>query len=764
MDIDSVIQQIDEKISKLDHTGNDFSEEDKVSRIDDDALQILNKIKSGETSLDMHKLKMEHLLLSDDLGITYLEYACKGGISFTYNLKKNIVNNKEALYICAKNNNLSWIYNIDNEDIFFEKVEDDKTLLDIILGGKLDHLSFIGLFKKNYEIIDYMIKYNNFDYWKLSKSVLLLLFTEKDGLFPISKYVDNKKLISSIIRKVPSDVLINYCKIDNQIDILVDAEENVLLSDFDSGKTILDEIFDRNLSPTFNGYDFVDKRTIDILVQRGRFDLLYNGDLNLLFTTYDSDRTYFDLMIEKQKQGMDMSFDKMSGPYKYSAEIYAKKLLLLAHNNMIGYIPEITSNMLLFKGKDGKEMAPSILWWINELGDENDVSSIIACNRNRKNPDFVIALRDIGIEKALVDIPDDDIRFSDECIKLYNSEYARDCTSSYDDLINELRDLFYNDGLSERSAIDSLVSSYRYLASRNNSYAILEVRKLIDIKRSCPDRFTYTRVSDGAFFSSKDGGIHLDNDIISTINHETSHALHYYFANFYTPNNYLEVIERVRKNPQTILMVNEYAKKYAEIRNSALATISKSDIHSYYDSKYSGDKIRKLASFLTSSKEEKKEKFKGKYPEEVLDTILAKTYSVDEFISQRKEIEVSEVLDVVLRNDYCAFIAIGDIIDAIYMGKYKNGVLYGNDRKYLPSAYGHGIAYYSKVNNGFVEMIAEYGEILKSKNATENLEYLRSIIGDELYYMIEDCYLNRILGSQTIINSNGKEENKNYGR
>lgn len=54
-------------------------------------------------------------------------------------------------------------------------------------------------------------------------------------------------------------------------------------------------------------------------VQSGRFDLLYNGDLNLLFMPFDSNKSYFDLMIEQQKQGKNMNFEKMSNCFKYSS-------------------------------------------------------------------------------------------------------------------------------------------------------------------------------------------------------------------------------------------------------------------------------------------------------------------------------------------------------------------------------------------------------------------------------------------------------------
>ena len=117
-----------------------------------------------------------------------------------------------------------------------------------------------------------------------------------------------------------------------------------------------------------------------------------------------------------------------------------------------------------------------------------------------------------------------------------------------------------------------------------------------------------------------------------------------------------------------------------------------------------------------------------------------------------------------MRNDYGAFIAIGDIIDAIYLGKYRNGVLVDDSGLNIPSAYGHGISYYSMSSHGFDEMIADYGEILKSKNGNEMLIYLRSIVGDELVDMIENCYMEKILYSSKFIKDIEFKEENNHAR
>ena len=369
----------------------------------------------------------------------------------------------------------------------------------------------------------------------------------------------------------------------------------------------------------------------------------------------------------------------------------------------------------------------------------------------RNDPELVIVLRNLGIEDTAVDIKTKDVKFSDIYIDGYNEDYARKCVSACPELLDMLRDLFYSDGVSDKSAVDSLIISYTYLTSYGNlnkEMFIQELRKLIMIKMRNFDSFTYTKVDDGAYFNLG-GGVCLVNNIISTINHETSHALHYYLASNYVPKNYFDVISRVRTSKGIINRVSNYSKGMARLRKSIKAEISKSKIEEYYEGLYQGDKLLELSLFLGMSKLEQKEKLIDDYNEQVLDVILASTYSVDEFIRQRIQIEVDEMVDAIFRNDYDALIAIGDIIDAIFMGKFKNGALFDNEGIEIQPTYGHGIGYYdSNKNNGFSEMIANYGSIIKSRNSEEILAYLRSIVGDEVVDMIKDVYENNILKLQ----------------
>ena len=784
--------------------------------------QFFQDVKAGVdmeiTSLP-EQTTLEDLMQKDETGTTYLEYMCKRKINFSFgHIKDEITNNKEALFICVKNNYIDWINNIQNEDILFEPVFDGKNIYEYLYENKIKvPFNFFYSTRNHIELIDCIIKYNINDLWSLSTEMLNKLFIEQDGIYPIDKYINDSKFYEQFkyrISAIDLNTLVNYCikkqkfdlltscsafqltynKIDDKygfetvFDLLLDnhvdlgnlkstlqgidlthlldycqkkqnfellkyLNEQQYLTTLDNGQTVLEYTLDLGLTPEFYGYDFKDKQVIDTLIKYNRDDLLFNAHADLLVSDYTDGKTYLDYILDEHKKGNNINFDKISFSIHYrNAKTIASELLILANNGLIGYFPSINKDVLLKKTED-----KTVIEWLIEMDKDLTLSTILPECRERRDPDFVIVLRGLGIEDTLMDYKTDEKQFTDEYIDSYNKDYASNYSGEHEDLLNELGDLFYNDGKSEKELIDVLITSYKQVLLENEELGLLEIKQLIEIKKNNYEKFTYTKTNTGAYFSSADKGVHLDSSIIDTINHETSHALHYFLADNYIPEDYASIIERVRNNPETITKVAEYSRQFKKIRTELKEAISKSEIATYYDEKYSGENVVELATFLASSKEDKKKIFIKDYPEQVLDTILAGSFTVDEYIAQRKEIEQIEMLDAMLRNNYGAFLAIGDVIDAVFLGKFKNGVLKGEDEAFIESAYGHGIGYFKNTNHGFDEMIAEYGEIMKSKNGQEMILYLRSIVGDELVDAIEECYQQRIIRSDRYI-SDLKEE------
>ena len=123
--------------------------------------------------------------------------------------------------------------------------------------------------------------------------------------------------------------------------------------------------------------------------------------------------------------------------------------MLMAKNNIIGYVPQIKSNMLLFKQEDDDN---NVLEWLLEMDKNITISTIIESCEDRKNPDFVIALRNLGIEDTSIDYKKEEFDFSDKYIEEFNDGYCDSYTSNYEDLLIILREMFYQDGISDKGA------------------------------------------------------------------------------------------------------------------------------------------------------------------------------------------------------------------------------------------------------------------------------------------------------------------------
>ena len=120
-------------------------------------------------------------------------------------------------------------------------------------------------------------------------------------------------------------------------------------------------------------------------------------------------------------------------------------------------------------------------------------------------------------------------------------------------------------------------------------------------------------------------------------------------------------------------------------------------------------------------------------------------YTLNEYIEHQKRIFIKENVFVTLLNDFSGFISIGDILDAIYDGRLHSGILKNSQGSLIPSPCGHGLNYYYATEHGFYEMIANFSAIAKSNKAEDNLLFLKSIIGDEVFNMIYDFYYYDIL-------------------
>ena len=380
--------------------------------------KLLLGIKEGKTKLEgraLLVLDFDDLLKTDDDGITYLEYACRNKEKFSgYDIiGRHIVNNLNALYICAKANYFDWIVVIPNEDLFFEKLPNGYNLIDYIVKNhvKVSWMFYMN-FQSNVEIVDYIVKYSKQSIGSISESIATKLFEKNDGKYLIDKYIDIPEIQILACKKVKLSLLFSYCQEKNNYELLKYCSENELTKMLTSGVYIFDFLLDKGIEPVLLS-SFDSERIFNSLLKRERYDLLYKANLSLLLREYKDGKTYFDLLIEKTKQGQDMHLEKVFyNSFKYPDET-AKAIIKLAQNDMQGYIPQIDYKFLL--SRDTNSRVP-LIKKLFELDREVTISKIIPPCRDRQNPDFALLLKLLGIEDVDIYIENLDESYTDKFI------------------------------------------------------------------------------------------------------------------------------------------------------------------------------------------------------------------------------------------------------------------------------------------------------------------------------------------------------------
>lgn len=685
-----------------------------------------------------------------------------------------------------------------NNDEFFKNLP----MKDIVLFEKM-----ISIIKEHTEIVDLLCRYHLEYYLKyLNQEIIKKLITkDENDTYPIDKYVSNStaiKNISSLINFDENiDFMIHFIKLllDNKLyNFFYDADENILLYKVYPPKTLLETLIENNFNINIkinninneeiikilydnnkldligsssesiwlsntrdvlkdnmvkdqtileymidNNYDIkipciFEEDTLKILYQKNRPDLLVKASASLLMTRINDNYTYLDYILDCINKGdFEYNIANITAPIK--PDMKAEFYLDIARHDMIGYVKNSLNLNILLKKYDNKTLLDYFLdkdpeLTLNKILDKSD----------KMNYSVMIILKSRGIKDndSILNINEN----NDSFIKITPDTYYGPLDKDSDYLIKELERLFISDGKSDKDLINLLITGYRNALFINYDITIREIEKLIKIKKNNFDKFYYVKDKDSSYFSSSNGCILVNDGCISTIIHETGHALHYYLTEFKVPDNYDEIVKRVRENKELLTKTSKYFehcnKIMGKVRNYFWYIANET-----FTIKYSRqENIMAIQSILSKDISEYRKKFKYlKIPEEQLEQILQETISVEEFIKQEAIIVANELTETTIRNNYANIVSTIDIIDAIYKGKVCDGVLNTADGKKIASFGGHGIRYYSQKKRGFDEMIAQFAVLVKSKGYEENLQVLRNIVGDEVYNMISNFYYTNIL-------------------
>ena len=150
------------------------------TNIIDKKMELLEKIKKGD-EVDYNFLSLNDLLMSDTMGKNYLEYASLNKDIFSPEIRNEIIKSFEAMCICIRNNNLDFLFFVDeiNEDILFFRNDDTISIIEMLLEVKFNIYSFLKQIKCHCEIIDYLIEYGYDDYSLISDDIVRKLFLKR---------------------------------------------------------------------------------------------------------------------------------------------------------------------------------------------------------------------------------------------------------------------------------------------------------------------------------------------------------------------------------------------------------------------------------------------------------------------------------------------------------------------------------------------------------------------------------------------------------
>ena len=124
------------------------------------------------------------------------------------------------------------------------------------------------------------------------------------------------------------------------------------------------------------------------------------------------------------------------------------------------------------------------------------------------------------------------------------------------------------------------------------------------------------------------------------------------------------------------------------------------------------------------------------YGDDVIDMIFTKDYDADDVATATIMGAISELKDQIYNTKYSDYIALSDIIDAVYEGEKLD--LNGNQIK---TTYTHGSEYYSNsgANASFHEIIANFTQI-KISGHQNSLDCIRAMFGEEFYNLLEETF------------------------
>lgn len=536
--------------------------------------------------------------------------------------------------------------------------------------------------------------------------------------------------------------------------------ENSLLKKI-NGNYILENLFVNNekIPDCF----FNQRESLRLILKYKRYDLLKKVSIRNLLRKKTKDKTYLDYILNLSKYEKDINLS-FCNPFNglYSIREIADFYIIYAKHDLLDYLPPLTEQELLKKEKDpmlkiltlNKDLLSLILGKCSD-----DIKEKLLPNKRLRNLDIVLRLNNDNEYTVPIGIED-----------TYSKEYIENENSTLESIYNYLRpreqallkELY--DSMKDKcdeEAIRTILYSYiEQLHYGDKKSIYVEIRRLIDIFK-IDNNFKIEMGSD-SYFSIVDNKIVLSDMKLSDFNHELAHALYHKLAGNVSDSYFHELVSRVRNNPNVLEKTNALSKRYQEKKKHIYAKAVDYYNERYFD-EFSKDNVKRIEKMLASKKEDLIKEYQKKgYSKRVIENILNRSYTLDEYKKQHKKIQIASLIDSIKKTKIAPICQIADIVDAIYNGEFFSGKLKNANGEKIKPISGHGLFYYKNSKKTiFDEVFANYCAIRKNNELgvpyyvdpelgeiNSAVDSLRAIVGNELVDYLESFYQREILDSK----------------